>query len=129
MSPADGELLHEEHAEIGTEVRVAGSARITRRVEGRRHEQVVPRSFEEADVEHVPAEDGDSGEVLELEDGSLSIPVLEEEVVVTTRMVVRERIIVRKRTVVEDVLVEVDLRSQHVEVEADEGIVVHDHLS
>ena len=49
--------------------------------------------------------------------GSISIPMIEEELVVTTRAVVRERVIIRKRAVEEARVVEADLRRERVDVE------------
>jgi hypothetical protein len=49
------------------------------------------------ELEWVPVEGDDSGRVETLPDGSISIPVLEEQVVVSTRTVVRERLVVRRR--------------------------------
>ena len=46
--------------------------------------------------------EADSGEVEVLPDGSVSIPVFQEELVIEKRLVVRERVIVRKHTVTED---------------------------
>lgn len=119
-------VLLAEQAEVGTEVRVAGSARVVKTVRSRRHEQSVPRSVEHAEVERVPVAGDDSGEVETLSDGSLSIPVFEEEVVITTRLVVRERVIVRKQTVVEEQEISIDLRREVLEVEADEGLTVRE---
>jgi len=65
---------------------------------------------EHADLEREAPEEGDSGEVEVLPDGSISIPVFEEELVVEKRLVVRERVIVRKQMVSEDRVVEADLR-------------------
>jgi len=42
------------------------------------------------------AGDYDSGEIEYLDDGSVSIPIIDEELVVYKRLVVRERVIVRK---------------------------------
>jgi uncharacterized protein (TIGR02271 family) len=64
----------------------------------------------------------DPGEVEILPDGSVSIPVLEEQLVCEKRLVVRERIVVRKETVTEDRMVEADLRREHVAVEPDPEI-------
>lgn len=68
---------------------------------------------------------GDSGEVETLPDGSLSIPVFGDEVVVTTRRVVRERIIVQTNTVTEDQVVTADVRREQVEVETVGDVTVH----
>jgi stress response protein YsnF len=51
------------------------------------------------DVEHTPPFEGDQGEVLSLPDGSLSVPVFEEQLVVPPTWVVRERVVLRKTTV------------------------------
>lgn len=73
----------------------------------------------------VPATDrpsGDSGEVEYLPDGSVSIPVIEEELVCEKRPVVRERIVVRKETVTEERVVEADLRREQITVDPDSGV-------
>jgi uncharacterized protein (TIGR02271 family) len=75
------------------------------------------RDVEEADVERVPAGEGDSGEIETLADGSMSIPVLEEELVVTNRVVVRERIVIRQRTVTREERIRAELRKERVELE------------
>ena len=54
-----------------------------------------------------------------LPDGSVSIPLFEEELVVTRRTVLRERVIVRKQLVSDWETVEVDLRREHVAFEDD----------
>jgi uncharacterized protein (TIGR02271 family) len=77
---------------------------------------------EQAKLERQAARDGDSGEVEVLSDGSISIPVFEEELVIEKRLVVRERVIVRKHTVTEERQVEADLRRERVEVDADPEI-------
>ena len=61
-----------------------------------------------------------------LPDGSISIPVFEEQLVVTKRLVVRERVIVRKHTVYEEQVVTADLRRERLEVEAVGDAVVED---
>ena len=55
----------------------------------------------------------------------MSIPVFEEELVVTKRLVVRERVIVRKEKRVEQETVTAELRRERVEIEADPGIELH----
>ena len=50
----------------------------------------MPRDVEHVDTnERIAAEEGDSGEVELLDDGSVSIPVFEEVLIVTKRLVVR----------------------------------------
>jgi stress response protein YsnF len=118
---------HEERAEVGTERHAAGRIRVRSEVETVPARETVSRHVERVgDPERVPAAEGDSGQVETLEDGSVSIPVFEEVLVVTKKLVVRERIIVRKQTVVEEETVETELRREHVVVEADEGVEVED---
>ena len=62
------------------------------------------------------AEAYDSGEVETLPDGSISIPILEEELVVTKRVVVRERLIVHKDSEVEHRTIGAELRRERIEV-------------
>ena len=74
---------------------------------------------EEGPVRRVPAGEGDSGEIETLPDGSVSIPVLEEELVVSKRLVVRERIIVHKDVATRVERIETELRRERVELEED----------
>lgn len=64
----------------------------------------------------------DSGEVETLPDGSVSIPVFEEQLVVEKRLVVRERIVVRKELVTDEQVVTADLDREHVSVDADDEV-------
>ena len=115
-------IRREEELQVGTDVRPAGSVRVRKHVESHPFEEVVPRSVEHADVERVVPHEADSGEVETLPDGSVSIPVFEEEIVVTRRTVVRERVIIRKHTVTERHRVEAELRRERVEVAADAAL-------
>ena len=76
-------------------------------------------------TERMDPEEEDSGEIETLPDGSLSIPILEEELVITKRVVVRERIIIRKQIQKEQVLVETDLRRERVSIVADPDVELH----
>ena len=116
-------VRHEDELTVGIEVREAGRLGIHKVVDHERTETVVPVDTEHADLERHPVAEADSGEVEVLPDGSISIPVFQEELVIEKRLVVRERVIVRKHTVTEDRLVEADLRRERVEVEADAEIV------
>ena len=109
----------EEELEVGKVVREAGRVRARKVVDTVREELIVPRGTEHAEVERVAPNVGDSGQVETLADGSVSIPVFEEQIVIEKRLVVRERIIIRKLTVSEDHLVEADLRKERVVVDAD----------
>jgi uncharacterized protein (TIGR02271 family) len=115
-------VRHEEQLRAGTIPTQAGVARIRTVVDHERYDGIVPRGVEHADVERVGATSGDSGEIETLPDGSLSIPVFEEQIVVEKRLVVRERIIIRKRTVVEEHRIEADLRTERVEIDVDDSV-------
>lgn len=123
--------VSEERLDVGTRTEQAGSARARKSVEVEHVETRVDRGVEHADTERVDVADAgaDSGQVETLPDGSLSIPVFEEQIVVTKKLVVRERVIVRKHTVYEDHVVSADLRREHLEVEAEGDVVVVDEGS
>jgi uncharacterized protein (TIGR02271 family) len=124
LRPEGTELTRsEEELRIGTEEVEVGRVRARKVVEHDHVERIVPRDTEYADVERVDAEDADSGQVETLPDGSLSIPVFEEQLVVEKRLVVRERIIIRKYRVTEDHRVEADLRRERLEIESDDTVL------
>lgn len=112
-------VLHEEELDVTIAEREAGRVGVRKIVERERVQTVVPRAVEQAELERQAPADGDSGEVEILPDGSVSIPVFEEELVIERRLIVREQVIVRKHTVTEDRKIEADLRRERVEVEAD----------
>ena len=109
----------EEALRTGTVSRPAGVVRVRKRVEEQPVEKVVPRTVEQVQVERMETDDGDSGLVETLPDGSISIPVFEERLVIEKKLVVRERVIVRKVMVTEDRQVDVKLRRERVEIDAD----------
>lgn len=84
----------------------------------------LPTDFEQLVQQRVPVGEDDSGEIETLPDGSLSIPLYEEELVVTKRSILRERIIVRKEISARTQRVEAELRREHVEIDADDGVQV-----
>ena len=120
--------LSEERMLVGTETERAGAVRARKHVDVENVSTRVQRGTEHADLDRVdvPDAEADSGEVETLPDGSLSIPVFEEQLVVTKRLVVRERVVVRKRTVYEEHEVSADLKRERLEVEADGDVVVDD---
>jgi uncharacterized protein (TIGR02271 family) len=113
----DAVVRHEEELEITKQTQQIGAVRVDKHVETTPVSERVERQVEHADMERVAAGEGDSGLVETLADGSVSIPVFEEELVITKRRVLRERIIVRKRVVTEQETVEADLRRERVEVD------------
>ena len=109
MSP-DELIRHEEALRVGTETVESGRLRVRKRVDEEHVEERVEIGSEDADLERIPVEGEDSGLVETLPDGSVSVPLFTEELVIEKRLVVRERVIVRKRTEVEHRVVEADLR-------------------
>lgn len=106
----------EEELRVAARSQEVGRVRARKIVSEERVEQMVTRGVEHADVERVVVDGDDSGVVETLPDGSISIPVFEEQLVVDKRLIVRERVIVRKHTVYEEHRVEADLRRERVEV-------------
>ena len=76
-----------------------------------------PRERDELNLERVPAGENDSGKIETLPDGSISVPLFEEELVVTKRKVLRERVIIRKDTVRDWESVQAELRREHISFE------------
>ena len=89
--------------------------------------EVVPVAVEDVDGVRVPVGEEDSGRIETLEDGSISIPIYAEELVVTKRVVLRERLILRKRAVVQDVTIEDVLRFEQVELDPDDSVAALIH--
>ena len=112
-------VRHAEELSLATRPAAIRDVYAAKRVELENVTQDVPREVERASVERLAPAEGDSGEIEVLPDGSVSIPVLEEELVVTKRTVVRERIVIRKEIVTETQRVEAELRREHVDVDSD----------
>jgi uncharacterized protein (TIGR02271 family) len=100
----------EEELRVDTVQHEVGRVRARKVVETEHVEEVVPRYTERAEVERADVEPGDSGQVETLPDGSIPIPVFEEQLIVEKRLVVVERVILRKYQVSEDQHVEAELR-------------------
>lgn len=114
-------IRREEQLRVGTQVHEAGRVRVRKSVSEARADEVVALGTEHAEVERRPPNPDDTGEVETLADGTVSIPVFEERLVVEKRLVVRERIVVRKHTVSEEHRVTADLRREHVDVDVTDG--------
>jgi len=123
----DDELIrHEEALRTDTELVETGKVHVRKHVEHEHVSEPVELGHEDADLERVPVEGEDSGQIETLPDGSISVPLFAEELVIEKRLVVRERVIVRKRTEVERHVIEADLRQERVEIDADDGVEVRD---
>lgn len=111
-----GLTRHEERLQIGTREESRGVVRIRTTVDGHVVSEPFDVDVEEAHVDRADANEQDSGQIEELPDGSLSIPVFEEQLVVTRRLVVRERIVVGKRRTTHTEHIETELRTERVDV-------------
>jgi uncharacterized protein (TIGR02271 family) len=112
-------VRREEQLTVGRVEREVGRVRIRKTIEEQPVDDVVTRGVEHADIQRLPPNQDDSGQIETLPDGSVSIPVLEEQLVVERRVVVRERIVVRKRVLHEEERVEGELRREVVDVDVD----------
>ncbi len=105
----------EEELRAGTREREAGSMKVRKRVRTEREQIEVPTKREEVTIERTPV----SGEATEAQIGEdeVSMPVVEDEVVVDKRAVAKEEIRVRKDVVEGTEVVEEDVRREEVDVE------------
>jgi uncharacterized protein (TIGR02271 family) len=117
-------LRDEQLARVDSTWRGTGYVRARKVVGTYRLVDEIPVKVDEVVVDRAPVEADDSGRIETLPDGSISIPVYEEEVVVEKRTILRERVIIRREVVTETVQVETELRKERVDIEADEGIEV-----
>jgi uncharacterized protein (TIGR02271 family) len=118
-SPEENELtLREEELVLGKTVREIGSIQARKRIESEEVSDLVPRAIERARIDREPVGERDSGEIETLPDGSISIPLLEEELVISRRIVVRERIVIRKETEIEESHVRAEVRRERLDIES-----------
>ncbi len=115
-------VRHEEEASLDKGWRGIGFLRARKRTQTVKVREDLPIEFERLVPERVPVEEGDSGRIETLPDGSLSIPLYEEELVVTKRTILRERVIVRKQIAARTQRVEAQLRREQVEIDADDEV-------
>ena len=99
-----------------------GFLRARRQVETARVTELIPVNVEELASVRVPVSEGDTGQIETLPDGSISIPLFAEELVVVKRTVLRERVIIRKDTTVEQRQIEDELRREVVDIETEGNV-------
>jgi stress response protein YsnF len=117
-SGASGLIRHEERVVVGRDQVEAGRVTLHKVVESVPVEDTLTASAEQFDhVEHVPVTGEDSGRIETLEDGSISIPLFEEQYVIERRIVVRERVIVSKGVEVERRVIQTELRRERITVD------------
>jgi stress response protein YsnF len=127
--PAGGEVVRSEEEILArATAHEVGRARFRKVVERDTVREVFDRGIEQADVDRQDPEEGDSGEIETLPDGSVSVPVFEEQLVVEKRLVVRERIIIRKEVVTTSEEVSAELKRERVEIEVDDEVDGSVHL-
>lgn len=114
-------VRHAEELNLATRPTAIRDVYAAKRVDVENVTRDIPREVEHARVERLAPGEGDSGEIEILPDGSISIPVLEEELVVTKRKVVRERLVIRKEVVTETERIEAELRRERVDVDRPGG--------
>ncbi len=105
----------EEELRAGTREREAGAMRVRKRVRTDREQVRVPTRREEVSVERVPVDQEGTG--AEIGEDEVSVPVVEDEVVVDKRPVVKEEIRVRKDVVEDEEVVEEDVRKEEVDID------------
>ncbi len=105
----------EEELTAGTREREAGQVKVSKQVHTEREQVRVPKRREEVSVERVPVNEEGTG--AEIGEDEISMPVVEEEVVVDKRPVVKEEVRVRKDVVQDEELVEEDVRREEVYIE------------
>ena len=109
----------EEELRAGVREREAGQVSVRKRVRTERERIAVPKKREEVSVERVAVNrEADEGEIGE---SDVTIPVVEEEVVVDKRAVVKEEIKVRKDVVQDEEIVEADVRKEEVDIDDASG--------
>jgi uncharacterized protein (TIGR02271 family) len=105
----------EEELRAGTREREAGKVGIRKQVRTEREQVKVPTRHEEVSVDRVPVDEEGTG--AEIGEDEISVPVVEDEVVVEKRPVVKEEVRVRKDVVEDEELVEEDVRKEEVDIE------------
>ena len=108
--------------------REAGKVRIRKELEEVAFDELVPYAVEHAEIERVAPHDDDSGDIETMADGTVSIPVLEEQLVIEKRLVVTERLLVRKRVETREQRVTADLVREVVTVDSDEDVDQRVHI-
>src|SRR5687767_206833 len=110
----DALVRHEDELRIGKREEI-GVLRLSTPVTSEPIEGDFERKSEDAEISRERVSGSDSGQVETLSDGSVSIPLFEEELVISRRLVVRERVVVRKQTVSNTERVRDEVRREHIE--------------
>lgn len=122
-------VRYEERLVAGAVEREVGKVRIRKVLEDVVFDESIPYAVEHAEIERVAPNLDDSGDIETLPDGTVSIPVLEEQLVIEKRLVVTERLLVRKRVETREQRVTADLQREVVSVDADEAVDERVHVT
>ena len=112
----------EEELRAGTRERESGKVNVRKRVRTDREQVRVPKRREEVSVERVPVDETEGERTAaesEIGEDDVSVPVVEDEVVVEKKPVAKEEIRVRKDVVEDEEVVEEDVRKEEIEVDDD----------
>ena len=109
----------EEELRAGVREREAGQVSVRKRVRTERERIAVPKRREEVSVERVAVDR--EAQPSEIGEDEVSIPVVEEEVVVDKRAVVKEEIRIRKDVVQDEEVVEADVRKEEIDIDDTSG--------
>jgi uncharacterized protein (TIGR02271 family) len=105
--------LVEEQVEVNTRVRELGYVQVQKKVEEYLDERVMPLRYHEVHVEHVPIDEVVPSFIEPYMDGdTYVIPVIEEEVIVTTRLRLKEELRIRRSTAEQSQTVQTPFRRE-----------------
>ena len=110
----------EEELRAGTREREAGKVNVRKRVRTEREEVRVPTKHEEVSVERVSLDESEGERAAaetKIGEDDVSVPVVEDEVVVEKKPVAKEEIRVRKDVVQDEEVIEEDVRKEEIEVD------------
>lgn len=107
--------LAEEQLHLGKRQVSGGAAEIRKAVDTRHVQEHVDVMHEEVTVERRPLTDG--AQMQPVRDDEISIPVMEERLVIEKRLVPVEQVIVRKRQVTQQQTVDADLRRERLVID------------
>lgn len=108
--------LAEEQIEAQKRMREAGEVRVTKEVKTEHRQIDVPVTKEEVHVERVPASGQPAGEA-SFKEGTVSVPIREEEVEIKKRPVVKEEVRVSKTARQGELRADADVRKETARVE------------
>ena len=109
----------EEELTAGVREREAGQVGVRKSVRTERERIAVPKKREEVSVDRVPMNEEATPD--QIGEDEVSIPVVEEEIVVSKRPVVKEELRIRKEVVQEEEIVEEDVRKEEVDIDDTSG--------